>query len=274
MYHGTVRSLPLAEQLRAAALAGCSSLTTGPREYLNWLMNGISTRDIRAMAADMDVRYDHLDPFVRWMPNWQPADPNIPLSALNYDEDDFFRMAEALEAVSFSVVAACPQGANSMNELIDSFGRLCQRSARYGLRCDLEFVAFFGGVPDLASAWQIVTAVNADNSGILFDFWHYNRGQADDALLKTIPGRWITGVQLSDATAQLPSGMTELEDTIFHRRVPGQGEFRVREIVAILREIGGLNNVGPEIFSAAFDELDAETIAAQCRDGVEWALAT
>lgn len=34
MYHGTVRAPPLREQFRAAALAGCTELTTEPREYL------------------------------------------------------------------------------------------------------------------------------------------------------------------------------------------------------------------------------------------------
>lgn len=273
MYHGTVRALPLQEQLRAAALAGCSALTTGPWEYLQHRANGLTARDLKAMAADAGVRFDHLDPFVRWLPHWQPDDSigPVPLAFLDHDADAFFRMADELEARSFSAVAACPPGRYTLNELIDCFGRLCDRSARHGLRADLEFIAFWG-ISDLATAWHIVDAVNAPNSGILLDFWHYHRGRPDDELLRTLPGHRITGVQLDDADAVLAPGVGILDDTLNRRKPPGQGEFRVREVVSILRTIDGLNNVGPEIFSAEFDTLGAEDIAARCRASVDWAL--
>mgnify|MGYP003351343493 CR=1 FL=1 len=50
------------------------------------------------------------------------------------------------------------------------------------------------------------------------------------------------------------------------------GARRVREIVGMLRGIGGLNNVGPEIFSGEMDALSAEEIGTRCRDAVAWAL--
>ena len=49
------------------------------------------------------------------------------------------------------------------------------------------------------------------------------------------------------------------------RRMPGEGEFRVRETLAVLKQTGGLNNVGPEVFSPDIDALSAEEIAARCR---------
>jgi hypothetical protein len=46
----------------------------------------------------------------------------------------------------------------------------------------------------------------------------------------------------------------------------------VRDTVAALRSIGGLNNVGPEIFSAEFDQLPPEEIAARCRESIAFVL--
>ena len=71
----------------------------------------------------------------------------------------------------------------------------------------------------------------------------------NDELLRSIPGHWITGVQINDGAAKPPPGRDPLEDTANHRKTPGKGEFRVRELVALLRESGGLNNLGLEVFS-------------------------
>lgn len=273
MYNGTVRALSFADQVKAAALAGCGAISTGPFEYLNWLGKGLGPRDLLTIAADHGVRITHLDPFVRWVPDWLPEGVGafFPAAVLDFDADAFFRMAEALDIRSFSAVGTFPEGRYGHSELADHFGALCERAARYGLRVDLEFVPFWG-IVDLAAAWKLVGDVAAPNSGIMLDCWHYTRSRSDDELLRTIPGRWITGVQLDDGDAELPDGVSITEDTIMRRRPPGEGEFRVREIVGILKETGGLNNYGPEIFSAEFDGLDAETIADRCRKGIDWAL--
>lgn len=91
------------------------------------------------------------------------------------------------------------------------------------------------------------------------------RSGRDDALLKSIPGAKITGVQLCDATMEVPAGVSLAYDGLNNRRAPGDGEFPIDEIVNILREIGGLNNVGLEIFSSEFDRMSAEAIGETSR---------
>lgn len=270
LYHGTVRSLPLADQLRVASALGASVLTIGPREYRALLDTGMTAAGIKARAADAGIRIDHIDPFIRWVPDSAFAGGDVPFAS-HPEADDLFRMAAALEARSVSVVGMFPGGALGPGEMADRFGQFCGRAAAHGLRCDLEFVPIWG-LPDLATAWRIVSQAAAPNSGILLDMWHYSRGKPDDDLLRHIPGRFITCVQLNDGTASLPPGRDALEDTRNYRMPPGQGEFRVREIVAILRATGGLNNVGPEIFSLAFDRMTAGQIIEQCRAGLAWAL--
>ena len=43
MWNGTVRALPLAEQLRATQLAGCEALTITPSDYVTWLAHSTTT---------------------------------------------------------------------------------------------------------------------------------------------------------------------------------------------------------------------------------------
>jgi 4-hydroxyphenylpyruvate dioxygenase len=274
MWNGTVRALPLKEQLRAAAIAGCDALSVTPSDYTAWLGSAISTRDMLAMADDAGVRITHLDPFVRWVDDWVPHLPgeSFPAEIVAFDADDFFRMAAALRVESFTAWGGFRPGRYETPQLIDAFGTLCRRAEREGLRCSLEFIPVFG-IPDLKMAWDIVKGAAAPNSGIMFDFWHYMRGGRDDALLRKIPGEKITGVQLCDATLEVPEGMSLAFDGLNNRRAPGDAEFPIHEIVDVLKEIGALNLVGLEVFSEAFDRMSADEIGETSRETLDRTLA-
>jgi sugar phosphate isomerase/epimerase len=269
VWNGTVRALSLADQLHAAAVAGCHSLAIIPSDYVKLLGAGVTTRDMLAMAADAGVRITHLDPLVRWVDDWRPAVPPDAFDAnlVAFDIDDFLRMAAALEVRSFTAWVGFAAGTYSVSELIDAFGALATRAQTEGLRCDLEFIPVFG-IPDLGTAWEIVSAVGAPNTGIVFDVWHYMRGTPDEALLRSIPGDAITGVQLCDGLARVPAERSLLDDCFNHRLLPGNGEFPITEIVDILGQIGGLTRVGLEIFSAEFDQMPADVIGTFTRSAL------
>jgi sugar phosphate isomerase/epimerase len=264
MYNGTVRRLPFLEQCRAAALAQCGSLTMTPSAYSDLVAQGVSGQDQQLIASDHGIDLRHLDPFSRWTPHWIPANHagNYDISKIACDWDEFRRIAEALGCQSFTALGTYPAGTLETGELVDHFGTLCRLAAMEGLRVDLEFAPLWG-LATLEQAWDIVRMVSAENSGIMFDTWHFRRSGSSEATLASIPGHWISGVQLNDGPANVPPGRSIVQDCLYHRSPPGEGDFRVCELVAILRAINGLNNVGPEIFSTAFDSLTAEEIAAR-----------
>lgn len=157
MWNGTVRALPLKEQLQAAAIARCEALTVTPADYMAWLSGAISTRDMRAMADDAGVRITHLDPIIRWVQDWRPerSSDDFPIDPMAFDVDDFLRMAGALQVGSFTAWAAFPHHRYTTPQLIDAFGELCRRAGQEGLRCDLEFIPM-SGIRDLGTAWRII----------------------------------------------------------------------------------------------------------------------
>jgi hypothetical protein len=132
MWNGTVRALPLKEQLRAAAIAGCQALSVTPSDYNKWLGASISTHDMLAMADDAGVRITHLNPFVRWVDQWMPDLPaeDFPTHGIAFDVEDFFRMAAALKVQSFTAWGGFPAGRYTTPQLIDAFGALCRRAER------------------------------------------------------------------------------------------------------------------------------------------------
>ena len=149
---------------------------------------------------------------------------------------------------------------------------LADRAAAYGLRCILEFIPIWG-IKDLRMAWQILQIADRPNTALAFDFWHYIRGRRDDGLLRSIPGDRIAYVQVTDAEAEPPPGRSLEQDCLFHRLQPGEGALPIKEMLDILREIGGVERVGPEVFSAKLDALPAEAIAQELREPYWRALA-
>lgn len=261
MWNGTVRALPFREQIKAAAIGGCSSIAVTPSDYNKWIGTSLSTRDLRTIAADGGVKITHLDPFVRWTGNWKPhlEGMDFPTDIVGFDDDDFFRMAAALEVDSFTAWSGFAANHYSLPEIEDAFGALCVRAGKEGLRCDLEFIPVFG-VNSLKMAWDILQQVKANNAGIVFDFWHYMRSGPDEKLLRSIPGDKITAVQLCDATAKVPEGMSLAYDGLNNRLTPGEGDFPISELVRTLSQISALNNVGVEVFSPQYDKLSAQQI--------------
>jgi hypothetical protein len=78
-------------------------------------------------------------------------------------------------------------------------------------------------------------------------------------------GRSDHSVQLRDATAQVPESVSLAFDGLHNRRAPSDGEFPIDEIVEVLRQSGGLNIVGLEIFSQEFDRMPADAIGERSR---------
>lgn len=272
LWTGTVRTLPLEGQLAVARDLGCSRLSVSPYAYTKWLAEGLSTVEMLAMAEDFGVRISHLDPYARWIKNWRSNNldtKKYPAGFRGFAEDDFFRIADALGVESMSAIVSCDAESTSFDEMCEGLARTCDRAAEFGMRCDVEFIPVWG-LPDLESAWKLLNAVDRPNTGLVFDFWHFCRGTSDKALLDTIPGDRISGVQITDAEAVVPEGRSLVEDTLSHRLSPGEGGLPIVPLLQQLDRIGGLNGVGPEVFSAKLDTLDAGQITEVCASSLSW----
>jgi len=225
---GTMRTAPFEQRLEAALAGGFTSISVFPMDC----PDEPRCTTIRMLCEERGVRIAALDPFTRWLSGWEAPQGVAPefLALVGCGEDQFFGKAEALGATSMTVLE--PFGRTyETAELVESFAALCDRAAQSGLRVHLEFTPF-SGIPDLALAWEVVSGADRANGGLVFDTWHYLRGRPDDALLATIPADRIFVVQLSDA-AREPVGSL-VEDTMFHRRLPGEGDWDLESLLALM----------------------------------------
>ena len=117
-------------------------------------------------------------------------------------------------------------------QIRDAFARLC---ARVGddLTVGLEFMPY-SGVPDLATAWQVIEGV--PNAGLIVDGWHWARAHQTPADLAPIPPERIVSVQLCDVRAEPMSPLRA--ESLGHRLPPGRGCGDTVGLVRALAEHG------------------------------------
>ena len=257
LWAGTVGfSSPLAERFAAAAATGCTRVTLSPPDVLRAAGSGTTAADIGRQARDLGLELT-MDPVMNWYPDREPS----PSRFAGVSTDDALEMCEALGVVSLSVIATA-SSAVPVPDLAGYFGRVCDRAAGFGAQVHLEFIPFTI-VRNLRIAWDIVRAADRPNGGLLFDTWHFFRGEPEFTVLAQVPGDRIFCVQLDDATAE-PHG--SLREETSRRLLPGDGELDLVAAVRALDRIGALRWVGPEVISpelAAMPVLAAATLAVE-----------
>ncbi|HTX13642.1 MAG TPA: sugar phosphate isomerase/epimerase [Solirubrobacteraceae bacterium] len=268
---GTLLPGTLEQRITAAQAGGFTCLSLFPTDYRRARERGLSDADILGLHERAGVRLVTLDPYTRWLPRWMPP-PGAPaerLEWISYEEDEFFAIVEALELRTITVNEAF--GARyELEELVHAFAHVCDRAARSEVRVHLEFTPF-SGIPDLATAWEVVRTANRRNGGLAFDTWHYLRGVRDDALLEQIPGERIFVVQIDDAAAE-PVGSL-LADTLRHRRLPGEGDFDLAGVLGILAGKQGVGPPGIEVLSEELWRLEPAEIGRRCGQALRSALS-
>jgi sugar phosphate isomerase/epimerase len=267
---GTLLAGTLEQRIEAAVAGGFKYLSLFPTDYLRARERGLSDADIIALHERAGVRLITLDPFTRWLPRWEPP-PGAPadrLEWIGFDEDAIFAVADALQLETITVNEAFGTR-YEIDELIEAFAAVCDRAARSGVRVHLEFTPF-SGIPDLATAWEVVRTADRPNGGLVFDTWHYFRGARDDRLLDEIPGERIFALQISDALAE-PQGSL-LKDTLRHRRLPGEGTFDLAGVLPIVARKQGLAPWGIEVLSEELWRLSPGEVGRRSGDALRRAL--
>ncbi len=265
---GTLGSgITLRERLAAAQAGGFTGLSLWGRDYEVARHEGLSDPDIRMLLADHGLSVAELDPGWWWLPG--ASEIHIPPEhdaerIFRFGERELFAVADALGARSLNAVDVFG-GAWSLDEAAAAFAGLCDRAAEHGLLVHLEFLPW-SRIPDLATAWQVVNAADRPNGGIMLDAWHYFRGAPDGALLRSIPGASILGIQLCDAPAVPETNL--LHATLHERLLPGDGELALPTLLADLEATGTDAPLGVEVFSDVLHALPAEEAGRSAGDAV------
>jgi len=248
---GCLARTPFRAQVPAAAAAGFDSITIWPNIWRHARRrDALTLSDMRAILDDAGLVLTDVDACFDWVPAAAAEGSLRGPMRRRIPRAEFFEVCVALGGSTVVAVHLTDAGLE-LGRDTEGFAALCDEAAEHGLRVALEFFPF-SNVPDLATAWSIVSQANRPNGGLVLDIWHYVRSGRDDDLLARIPAERVYTVQLSDGPAKAPDDLAA--EAMYGRLLPGKGEFGVASFVSRLDRMGVRAPCGPELYSPSFDQ--------------------
>ena len=162
-----------------------------------------------------------------------------------------------------------------LEQVTARFAELCADAAQHhAATIAYEIMPFDPNVRTLDDVIAVAAGAGAPNGGIAIDTWHMGKLGIAPEELRRIPLEHLAWVELSDGQREdMPD---PVDETINHRRLPGEGEFDVAAYVDVCRDMGYPGPWGVEVLSEELRNLPMEeifkrayeTTSAQFRAGV------
>ena len=259
----TVDVCSFEERVSAAARPDAPGSDCARADYAAALDAGSSDSELRAILEGYGVEVAELEVLRHW------ADDDEERAAKRREtEEQMWRIADALGGRH--VIAIADELPGPLELVAERLAGLADRAARHGVVVALEFLPWTG-IPNATTAWEIVRLSGHANAGVLVDSWHLYRGSGDDREVRAVPSERIVALHIDDAAAEQVG--TPLEDTVHHRRVPGEGAFPLVGYVRMLDEVGVRVPFGVEVLSDELRALPAHEAARRAVDATRRVLA-
>jgi sugar phosphate isomerase/epimerase len=149
-----------------------------------------------------------------------------------------------------------------LQRLTEAFAELCQDASNYtDAKVVYEFMPFDVNVNTLDASLAVVQGAATANGGLAIDTWHMAKLGIAPGDLRRIPSEYLSWVELSDG--QIENMRDPVDETVNHRRLPGEGEFDLPGYVEVCRELGYAGPWGVEVLSAELRSLPIEEAFAR-----------
>jgi sugar phosphate isomerase/epimerase len=238
--------------VHASAAAGFTSFSL----WTFWATR-YGTERARALLDSVGIRVGAVEAVTQWVEG-----PSVTLDA------EIRATAEAATVLGADTVLACTLEPSlaSLDAAAAGFGALCEQAAASDLRVCIEFFPW-SGMPDLATAWQVVEASGAANGGIVIDMmhWHHQDGGPNFELLARIPGEHIHYVQACDTVPPRAPAGDYMQEAMGNRRLPGEGAVDIARLLRTLDAIGADPWFAYEVFNRDLAAAGPESMAATLR---------
>jgi sugar phosphate isomerase/epimerase len=234
-----------------AALAGFQGIGLWHADVAHQLET-TTLAEMRRVFDDAGLRYLEVEFLTDFF-----VDPRQPARA---DSDrlrkQLFETAAAFDAHHIKV-GNIPGTPCPLDELTEAFAELCQDAARQtSAKIVYEFMPFDVNVNTLDAALALVQNAGQPNGALAIDTWHMAKLGIAPAELRRVPCEHLGWVELSDG--QFENLPDPIDETINHRRLPGEGEFDIPGYVEACREAGYAGPWGVEVLSQELRQLPIE----------------
>jgi len=237
--------IPLEERIAAAGAAGFTGFGVVHNDLERYLADH-TLADLQAAFDRSGIRHVELEFLTHWWSDEGSAERAESDRLLGF----LLGAAEVLRPHHVKVGPDITGGSYDLAVYAENWNRIAGAFADVGTTIALEFMPF-SNIATLDQAVELVRTAGHPAGGLMIDMWHLMRGPAGQVeQVRDVPLEMITGVELDDGdTEQVGDGYS---DTVLRRRIPGQGDWAVHELIAILQEKGWTGPWGVEILSETY----------------------
>ena len=253
-----VSPFPLEARAAAAAKAGWKGLGL-VLDDLKATVARVGVAGVRNILADHGMRHFELEILVDWYKDGELR------AASDGFRRDVIELGGALGMRNLKIGASfADPGPADFPRMAAEFAKLCEEVNKVGATVSLEFMPF-SIVRNIDDGLAIVKAADQPNGGLTVDTWHVVRSGDPISKVATIPGRYITSVELDDADEKVVG--TLFEDTRFNRRLCGEGAYDTVAFIDAVQQAGFAGPYyGVEMISAVHRKLPLDEMAKRAYD--------
>ena len=226
--------------------------------------------EMKATFDDAGLRHLELEFLMDWF-----VDPGDERRAASDQQRRLLFDAAAVLEPHHIKIGNIPATPAPLEQVTERFAELCADAAEHhAATIAYEIMPFDPNVRTLDDVITVAAGAGAPNGGIAIDTWHMGKLGIAPEELRRIPLEHLAWVELSDGQREdMPD---PVDETINHRRLPGEGEFDVAAYVEVGRDMGYPGPWGVEVLSEELRNLPMEeifkrayeTTSAQFRAGV------
>lgn len=251
----TLKQASLQDKIRLAAANGYGAIELWNDELTAHTNGGGNLNDVLKMAHDAGLQVPNIIAVHGW------------INARGADRDKAFdeveqRMDQAAQVGAPFITASPSMGEIDLDLAAENYRALLDLGEQHGVRPALEYLGFMPGLKDIKTAAAILEKADHPDSTVVHDFFHMYNGGSSVEDLRLIPAEKIAMVHLDDAPATKEIGTYADADRVW----PGDGAIQIREMCAVLKEIGYTGYLSLELFNPEYWDIDAEEAA---RTGAE-----
>jgi len=244
----------LRDRCAHAARVGFSGIGIWHADLEHLLEHGTTIADIGSLLDEHGLRHLELEFLGDWF--LDPGDERR--TAADAPRRRLFEAAETLPVHHIKVGNLAGTEAE-LPRIVEAFGELCADAATHtDAAITYEFMPYDAVVNTLDKALAVAEGADAPNGGLAFDTWHLGKLEIAPEDLRRIPPRFVSWVELSDGPYGIPEEW--LDEVINRRRLPGDGDFPIRDYVREFRALGYAGPWGVEILSEELRSLPIEQI--------------
>jgi sugar phosphate isomerase/epimerase len=154
-----------------------------------------------------------------------------------------------------------------IDDAVERAGAVADRFAQWGVEVVLEPLPFTN-MRTPADAAEIIRRANRPNLSMCMDVWHLYRNNLPMSHLDDL---WptISSVQFNDGTVECEFPDDLREDCLLNRRVPGEGEFDLVELIRARNAHRPDSTWSIEVINTTLKTQDPLVSACEIADGLE-----